>query len=256
MTMNPLRLDEVCFVIINLDRRPDRRRHMAEQFNGLLRPRFVSAIDGTTLSSDRIGRDGFIVPANRFMTSSEIACTLSHKRALETFLETDQSLGLVLEDDAIIDFAALSRVQVPSGITFDFLKLQGLYYDNRSAVRTVSRTNGLEVFCRPELSMGSSAYLVTRPGARTMIAAISRRLAPADFYLAYHFQHGLRGFEVKPAPVRILDDLASDISVDRPNYVEPRFNLRFTTYRIRKAVSNNYHWWRFGRDLRRAGETR
>ena len=251
MPLNTIRLDEICFAVINLERRIDRRTYMSTQFAGHADPVFVSAVDGQSLSDDVRKKRGFIVPANRFMTPSEVACTLSHKRALETFLSTSYPLGLILEDDAVIDFDLLTRVPIPRSIGFDFLKLEAIEYENRSAKRTIIRSGGLELICRPELSMGAAAYLVTRSGATRMIAAISRQMAPADCYLAYHFQYGLRGFEVRPCPVEVLHELSSDIGVDRPSYVEPGFNLRFAAYRINKTIRNRLHWWRLSRDLRR-----
>ena len=249
MTLDTLRLEEICFAVINLDRRVDRRAHMNTQFAGHADPVFVSAVEGQSLPDDVLKKRGFIVPANRFMTPTEVACTVSHKRALEQFLRTSYPFGLILEDDAIIDFDLLTRVPIPRSIGFDFLKLQATEYDNRSATRAIIRSAGLELICRPELSMGAVAYLVTRSGATRMIAAISRRMAPADCYLAYHFQYSLRGFEVRPYPAKVSKELLSDIGVDRPGYIEPGFNLRLAAYRINKTIRNQLHWWRLSRDL-------
>ncbi len=244
-----MRLEDVSALIINLERRDDRRQHMLAQFDGVMTPLFVSAVDATTMPNRPPDRDTYIVGAGRYLTSSEIACTLSHKRALETFLRGDRRYGLILEDDVVIDFARLSKTPLPCGIDFDFLKLQATPYENRSEIQAVARADGVDVFCRTDLSMGAAAYLVTRAGAGRLIEAISSRLAPADFYLAHHFQYGLRGFEIEPAPARVLFDLASDISTDRPGYRPPPVSVHLVAHWLKKTVVNAIHWRRLARDL-------
>jgi glycosyl transferase family 25 len=48
--------------------------------------------------------------SNRLLSPSELGCTLSHKKAYDDFITTDDECALFIEDDAIIDDAALTSI--------------------------------------------------------------------------------------------------------------------------------------------------
>ena len=87
---------------INLDRRTDRRTQMEERLANLgLAASRLSAITPDQLSdADR----AFSCNPQKFywMTPEECACTQSHLKALRAFLDSGDSHGLILEDDAVL----------------------------------------------------------------------------------------------------------------------------------------------------------
>lgn len=86
-----------------------------------------------TFGGDLVGRerqfcrDLYCARAFRDMSLNEIACSLSHKMALERFLQSEAEHGLILEDDAHITLDDFGRIPtllaaVPE---FDVLKVGG-----------------------------------------------------------------------------------------------------------------------------------
>ena len=99
--------------VINLDRSPDRRQFMSEQFSRLrLHFEFCRAVDGGALTE----RD--LAPYDREkrwrafgcdLTANEIGCYLSHYRLYERIVEEKIPRAVILEDDTELsdDFPAI-----------------------------------------------------------------------------------------------------------------------------------------------------
>ena len=81
--------------VINLDRRPDRWEAMSAQLDRLgLAATRIPAIDKHKLRIDD--------PALDRLPKGPVACLHSHYRAVDTFLDTDASAALIMEDDVEI----------------------------------------------------------------------------------------------------------------------------------------------------------
>src|SRR5690606_22896953 len=84
---------------INLARRTDRRDWMESQFAKLgLDAKRVQAVTPDDISPEQ--RQASCDPHRyHWMTEVELACSLSHIRAMQTFLDEGRSHGLIFEDD-------------------------------------------------------------------------------------------------------------------------------------------------------------
>lgn len=99
-----MRVSSIVYLVINLPNAVERRQAIcaqAEQYN--LPLQIIPAVSGNDLPQ----HTGY----NRFMRHlfyandllpNEIGCTLSHKKALQTFLETSADYVVILEDDALL----------------------------------------------------------------------------------------------------------------------------------------------------------
>jgi len=95
--MNPL-LGLPPLYYINLDRRVDRRQHMETMLSSAgIEGTRISATDGSQPLGDLIDMpNGFSIR----LTPNEMACTISHLRAIHTWLTTsDSDCALICEDD-------------------------------------------------------------------------------------------------------------------------------------------------------------
>ena len=87
---------------INLDRFPDRKKYMEDQFDywQIENHHRISGIDGAEYESYLKGT----VPQN--MNDGEIACVMSHLSALKYFVEqTDHDEIFIMEDDVDLSLA-------------------------------------------------------------------------------------------------------------------------------------------------------
>ena len=147
---------------INLDRSTDRRKLMEKQLplvsNNYSR---VSAIDGKKLENLQFG-DGEIKFINNYYDISflELACTLSHIKAIKMAFEKSYDKVLILEDDIIFYLMPLWEDKIKNIIKtcpkdWEIIKLSALFI------------NGKKIFTKDNINkrtMGASAYVVNRKG--------------------------------------------------------------------------------------------
>lgn len=83
-------------VVINLERRPDRRNNVLSELKHLrLRASVLAATDGC---------DTRHLPSGTIVTDTEFACWLSHTRAMRHFLQASPAeVCLILEDDVLLE---------------------------------------------------------------------------------------------------------------------------------------------------------
>jgi len=131
----------------------------------------------------------------------EEACFASHLRALERFLASDASWGLILEDDVVARreiWAELAEIlrYVADG---DVVKLEGIRHRGRRwAVVEARLSSGAALVRSLRASTGAAAYIVSRSAARRLVERAGTIRVPFDDYLANPAWHGCRVLHVSP----------------------------------------------------------
>lgn len=94
----------VIYLVINLPSAEERREAILAQAEELgIVVQLVPAISGAELTAEQLScyDEAFLQRYYSYkLTANEIACTLSHRKALDTFLEGGADYAVVLEDDA------------------------------------------------------------------------------------------------------------------------------------------------------------
>jgi glycosyl transferase family 25 len=161
-----LRLVVIPVYVINLLRSPERRAWMeAELARAGVEGIFVRAVDGRRFDQ-RCARD-----ARPALSKAEAALILSHRKAWRTFLASGADHAVVLEDDVHLgrDFQATLGLDW-SRWRFDAVKLETLLHKAwRSRRGESAGTRRLHRLGAEHL--GAAAYLLSRAGARKMLAA-------------------------------------------------------------------------------------
>lgn len=217
--------------IINLDHRPDRLADILQKLDCLgIDAARITAIDGATL--DREGP----------LSTGEVACLMSHCKALRAFLDTNKPAAMVLEDDVEMssDMASLLR-----GIDWWPERTCLIKLDNPSGkARIMGRSRGTTPTGRDlhqiVLSQaGGGAYLVNRLAAWTVVNACQDPILPIDVVLfdlpRSRAARKMRPLQVLPA-MATHDHEGSDIQLGRIlagplRYRLPR-RLRLTPWRL------------------------
>jgi glycosyl transferase, family 25 len=187
--------------IISLPSARMRRTNINSCLNGQVAFEIVDAVSGNEL----MGRDQEYCPQRycpryfRDLTLNEIACSLSHRKALRRFLETDAKYGLILEDDAHIDrqnFRKLYDVITGFG-DFDILKLGGSgKYVSRGVVQ--KDCNGTVVVAALTFGLGAHGYVVSRSAAEKIAGTIVPIKDAYDSFLRNVYVHKCNIFETSP----------------------------------------------------------
>lgn len=161
---------------INLDRSPARRAHMAQEFARLeLAAHRVAAIDGQLLTDADLPP---LTPHARDvwqMSRSEIACTMSHRKAWGMIAESDAAYAAVFEDDVRLASGLAQLLTqtdwIPPDIECVKLDLSGIHAFHL-APEPVG--DGKYALSYAVSNLGSSGgYILTRAAARRLFDATS-----------------------------------------------------------------------------------
>ena len=162
-------------IYINLNRSKDRRKHMEKWLNKYnVQYTRLDATDArkykllqNKIMWPKANIDGRIVHHRRRLTNNEVACSVSHLRAIEQSVKNNNDFTLILEDDTSFEFVQywpkdvftmlLTTLPRDAGI----LKLTWFLHDNHRC-RPAS-TIGITNYTRHCYS--TMAYVITRKGA-------------------------------------------------------------------------------------------
>lgn len=98
----------ILYLVINLPQSGQRREAILEQASRFgITMQIVPAVDGSELDMKNSSQYGYDERARKRrhtnnLLPNEIACLLSHKRALQTFLDSAADYAVILEDDAVL----------------------------------------------------------------------------------------------------------------------------------------------------------
>jgi len=174
--------------VINLDRSPERLRHMrAEAARAGLDFERISGVDGEALSAAE--QDRYRAAAGpRPLTAGEIGCWLSHQRFWRAVADGAAPWGLVLEDDVALSAdlpAALAAVdQIPPGA--DIVKIDTSLSVPVEFDRPATPFAGRALHRLRRNSWGTAGYLVSRRAAGWLLEHARAVEAPIDVHLFSH----------------------------------------------------------------------
>lgn len=181
--------DSVIYLCINLPWDEVRRQSILSQSTRLgVNLQLVEAVAGKNLTPEqRACYDAALTQRyyNYHLTDNEIACTLSHRKALEIFLSSGASYGVILEDDAILSPHfnegireltenlrgwEVGKLQLPAARHIRPLPLRG---EGESA-------SGITPLFSTRFSAQSVGFIYTRRAVGIICEALSRFYLPAD----------------------------------------------------------------------------
>jgi glycosyl transferase family 25 len=181
-----------CFVV-SLKRSLDRRAHIAAEFAREGVPfAFIDAIDAMEINPQRITSPSLGHP----LVAGDIACTMSHGRAMQTMLDQGYDRAIIFEDDATLipGFLAATDALLAANVRWDFLKLCGPPIALANFVRHERFT-----FVWPHTpSVCCPGYIITSAGARKLVPLTDPALDVFDHILRQPWKTKLELVEVVP----------------------------------------------------------
>ncbi len=196
--------------VINLDRAPERWTHIEKSFSstgfGLSR---VPAVDGNAMS---LPHQGYAEGRYRWLHGRdtniyEVACYLSHVRAMEAFLETEEDCALIAEDDIVLgpDAEAVVEGAMRYAKYWNVLRLTGLTAANGFKVARLHGDSYLSV--HTTRLKGAGAYLVDRRAAKAYVKGLMPMWLPYDHAVDREWFFGLAAAAVSPFPISQVDKI-------------------------------------------------
>jgi glycosyl transferase family 25 len=229
--------------VINLDRSKDRLEAIAQQLQALgLSFSRIPAVDGRKATPEQrafLDETSYQKKHGKTSLPGELGCYLSHVNAIQTFLLSDASFALILEDDAIFaeGFVDAFHELMRHPNKWDMVKLSGVHSGTPVPVHTLNSTHALSVMFSK--CTCSSAYLINRTAAQAYSEKLLPMTLPYDheFDLGWKYQIKIRA--VTPFPVIHNETVATTIVSGSVPNVKFRGRKRWTTYwyRLRTEIS-------------------
>jgi glycosyl transferase family 25 len=149
---------------INLDRSPDRRAFMEDQFEKLgLSATRIAAVDGFALNAAQM--------AGAMLPPGELGCFMSHRLAWKAFLDTDKPHAIILEDDVrlgeYLSMLASSSRWIPDDADIVRLETLGRRIGISTAMRAIPGGNISRLLTR---DVGTAGYLLNRREAARLLS--------------------------------------------------------------------------------------
>ncbi|WP_139973385.1 MULTISPECIES: glycosyltransferase family 25 protein [Brucella/Ochrobactrum group] len=192
--------------IIHLERATDRQPQVEELIQKLpVKTEVVDAVDGGTLDAQTIGRvyrRSVHKPRYPFkLSTNEIACFLSHRKAWQAIVDQGLDAGLVLEDDVELtpEFAAAYSA------AFQILKADSFIrfpFRERESGCVVLTTETLRIVEPVPVGLGMVAQLVGREAAQRLLTATEVFDRPVDTTAQMNWVTGLKPLSVLPGGVK------------------------------------------------------
>ena len=226
---------------INLDRDVNRMASITSSLQALGLPfQRLSAVLGKEVPAweSLVDAELYGVRNRRPMPKpSEVGCYLSHLKAMEEFLRTEEPWCLILEDDVEVRpecvevLAALNQAD-----DWDLVKLFCFHSGMPLRKRTLTTNNHLVVHLTRTTS--SAAYAVNRKAAEILLRSMRPITEQIDHALERPWETGLRIRAVRPLPI-VLAPVAVETTIgyaDRRARLSLRRAIRLLLSRVDKEV--------------------
>jgi len=192
--------------IIHLERATDRQPQVQELIRELpIGTEIVNAIDGRTLDTqtiNRVYRRSAYRPRYPFaLSTNEIACFLSHRKAWQAIVDQRLDAGLVLEDDVELtpEFAAAYSVACRVLKADSFIRFP---FRERESGRVVLTTETTRIIEPVPVGLGMVAQLIGQEAAQRLLSATEVFDRPVDTTAQMSWVTGLKPLSVLPGGVK------------------------------------------------------
>ena len=222
-SLAPLMQDFELYVI-NLDRSAERwQRIEAHLLHMELEPQRISAVDAAQCEanvlerhySQAVNQQTFFMP----LKLAEIGCFLSHRKALETFLQdSEKPYAIILEDDVeFIHNPAQYQAQWREVLGGDKPVMLKLYKRRPISGQQVGKTTGVDAastIVRPKLvPLGTQAQIVNRAGAHALLEAFEQFGMPVDVAYQHWWQHGVEVLVTVPNQINEISQVVGGTNI-------------------------------------------
>ena len=226
--------------LINLDRSPDRLAYSNLEFEryGIDYTR-VQAIDGQQLDiADYPQATHNAWSYHTPLTINEVACYLSHLKALKSFLASDATHGMILEDDFAFIENPLPCIDSLMDIKgWDIVKIYN--WKKRRLKKyftsfTTEQQTPYSLYFNASTAICNTGQIFTRRGAEKFLAKKDHLYRPVDVELKHYWEQSLRIKSLCPPIVTEHKQTQpeSTIGHDKPKKTLPSllWRMRYTVH--------------------------
>ncbi len=263
--------------IINLDESIERMNRIQGELERLkLHFERISAVNGKNLDesqilkhySPKLNRKKYFVP----LSKAEIGCYMSHLKVCEKIVSENLDYAIVFEDDISIKegFSLIPNVldsikekwdyiklispgrekkiiqrktvfaNVPAKISYEKWSKDKNAFENSQEPRAIEIPLAFELVKWEKPPVGTSAYAISRDGAKEFLSKRSKFFRPIDVDLQYYWETNLNVLGLLPQCVKLIKD-KSTIQNQKPKYHYPLARLIYKIKFFTLFRSKNKH---------------
>lgn len=198
-------------LIINLERSKERLAFQTQQFDDLgLSFQRLAAVSVDDIDDSQYQLLGF--GWQRPLRKVEVACFLSHQKAWETVIKTNEP-ALILEDDAVLSChipQLLEEIQ-----NYNFKDIDLINFEVRSRKKIISKKPEYQLvagqtalYTLYQDRTGAAGYLLYPSGAKKLLQRLAETSpAIADGFIFSHY--GLKSLQAEPAAIIQEDQMVA-----------------------------------------------
>jgi glycosyl transferase family 25 len=198
--------------VINLANAPERWVHMQAAFEDTpFRVERVEAISGTSLQLpiEEFDEVRFRKFHGRGVNIFEVACYLSHLKAIRVFLSSSESHAMICEDDLHPepDTDTVLRDLMKTSFVWNIARVSGL--SPGTPIKVASLSNKYWMNVQLGRLKGCGAYIIDRKAAAAMVGGLLPMWLPWDHAADREWPLGLRAVSVSPFPISQTEEVFS-----------------------------------------------
>ena len=188
-------IKEVGIYAINMKFRSDKRKRMSDELEKHnLDGEFIDAIVGYNINIEKMTNNNLIDnKINRPLRRGEIGCYLSHIKAWESFLNSNNKYALILEDDAVFieDFKEkLKNLLIEIDFPFDIIYLNENCENHFGEKCLYGYQRSENLFSPGTVGYGLYGYLLSRRGATKLLNEALPIERPIDDKIMIMYEEG------------------------------------------------------------------
>ena len=164
---------------------------------------FIDAVRGATLSEGEksiFSTSGRQYWTDHILQDGAIGCSLSHFKAWQALLDSEQSCALVLEDDAVPVSEAIApciEALVAMADRLDVVFLANRHR-NRELIKGADMTRGYALSVLQYNSIGTESYFITRAAAQHLLNHPKRYVFEIDRLMHHWWHHDCQVLHLSP----------------------------------------------------------
>ncbi|GHU12825.1 hypothetical protein FACS189449_07210 [Alphaproteobacteria bacterium] len=191
-------------LVINLAQATERLAYVLPNISALGIPyEVVSAIDGSKLSQEKIKSivdiESYVKYFKMLPEPGTIGCALSHEKALERFLESDNDFAVIFEDDVFFDPTQLSVIikdLMKKRHLWDIVSFELNHHGHPAKIAQLPLEKSLVFYLTNVKHAG--AYMINRETAGKLLIYFYPIRMPFDHYFTRSWEFGVKFCGVEP----------------------------------------------------------
>lgn len=214
--------------VISLERETRRRKYITEHCKNLnIDYQIIEAVDGNLLTQQDLENTCDIETVTRlrhWLTNGAIGCALSHLKAYQEFLKTDDKFAFIIEDDAILP-KNIKTILAEASSKIDTNEVVLLHYSSFKPAK-LSNVNKISLsssyLCFPmdvNQPISAVAYIIGRQAASNLANNIIPIKVAADSWGYYYNKGFFDSFRVQfPMSVKKMSFKSSIDYLDKTSW--------------------------------------